>query len=381
MTSPQSSRESRAEPGAVAPLVLRGTALERGLRHGQALRDEIQESIRRWKGTLEHEYGRKPGDVIRRFLDATDFVPAMERWTPGLLEEIRGIAEGACVDFDTMYTFQLLDEMWNNASAVIGEHCSSLGYPASDGTSTWIAQNIDVEAFRDGHQAVLLIQDPCTEVESFVVTSAGVLGFNGMNSHGIGICCNGMMQVFSSPIGLPVACVLRGALQKETMEDAVAFIRDVPHACGQNYLIGGPDGVISLECSANKVVRFQPEEHTYAVWHTNHPLATDDLQPWYRQALEANDLHPFVINSRVRLESLERQISALPKASVEGIHSILASKEDTTHPICGSGRPGELYTEYEMATFASTIMELSSTPQLLVALGPPDCHEFHRLRF
>lgn len=381
MSQPQSSQGLRGECGAVTPLVLHGTAFERGLQHGQSLKTEIQESIRRWKGTLANEYGRKPDDTIRRFLDATNFMPAMERWTPGLLDEIRGIAEGAESSFETVYTFQLLDEMWNNADAIIGEHCSSLGFRASKGVPTWVAQNIDVEAFRDGHQVVLHIQDPDTEIESFVITSAGVLGFNGMNSHGVGICCNGMMQVPSSSTGLPVACVLRGALQKKVSNEAVAFIREVSHACGQNYLVGGREDVVSLECSANNVVRFQPEDSTYAIWHTNHPLATDDLQPWYRQAMETNDLHPFVINSRTRLESLKRQISSLPKASVEGIHSILASKEDATHPICGSGKPGELYTEFEMMTFASTIMELSATPQLHVAMGPPDCHEFHALSF
>ena len=31
---------------------------------------------------------------------------------PDLLEEVRGIADGAGVDFDTMYAYQLVDEIW-----------------------------------------------------------------------------------------------------------------------------------------------------------------------------------------------------------------------------------------------------------------------------
>jgi hypothetical protein len=360
---------------------LRGTARARGFEHGRLLRDRIQESVRRWQDSLVREYGVEADTVIRRFLDATDFAPAMERWTPGILDEVHGMAEGAELDIRLAYSFQLLDEMWNHAEDAIGGQCTSLGYAGNARSTSWIAQNIDVEAFRDGHQAVLHIQDTDHGVESYVVSSAGVLGFNGLNCFGVGICCNGMMQVPSSSVGLPVACVVRGALLRKTAADAAAFIREVPHASGQNYLVGGPDGVICLECSATEVARFQPEERPNAVWHTNHPLALQDLQPWYRDTLVSGQLHPFVVNSRARLASAREQMLALAEPSVDALASILRSKGDAVHPICGSGGPGALYTDFQMMTLASTIMELTASPRLHVALGPPDRAAFRTLTF
>jgi hypothetical protein len=91
---------------------LEGPPYQMGRVHGQALKAEIRELVDRWKKDLEKTYG-VPADVfIARFLERTDFKPAIERWTPGLLDEVRGIADGAGLDFDTVYAFQLIDEFW-----------------------------------------------------------------------------------------------------------------------------------------------------------------------------------------------------------------------------------------------------------------------------
>ena len=42
----------------------------------------------------------------------TDYVSAISRRTPDLLEEVRGIAAGAGVDPDLLFALQLLDEEW-----------------------------------------------------------------------------------------------------------------------------------------------------------------------------------------------------------------------------------------------------------------------------
>jgi len=363
------------------PLVLGGSSYDRGRQHGCALRGWIRESIARWKATLPHEYQLEPEDVIERFLAATDFMPAIEAWSPGVLDEIRGIAEGADIGFEAVYVFQLLDELWNNSQAILGEHCTSIGAARAGEGRALVAQTIDVESFRDGYQVVLHIQDSGSGMQAFLVGSAGGLGFNGMNSRGIGVCCNGMLQVSSASTGLPVACVVRGILEQHTLQDAVSFVHRVPHASGQNYLVGSPEGVISLECSANCVVEIRPDMSSGVLGHTNHPLRTNDLLSWYRDALKSNDPHAFVVNSRARLSSLQRQLDAIDDVTVDRLQDVLRSKDDAVHPICSDGLPGELYAEYGLMTFAATIMDLSATPRLHVALGPPDRAPFLALGF
>ena len=48
---------------------------------------------------------------VERFIADTNFQPAIEKWVPGMLDEVRGIAEGAELPFEEIYVFQLADEM------------------------------------------------------------------------------------------------------------------------------------------------------------------------------------------------------------------------------------------------------------------------------
>lgn len=359
------------------PLLLVGSPYERGLAHGETLRSEIREVIGRWKAELAPMYQLDAAEVIARFLRGTDFVPAIRRRTPDLLDEIQGIAAGADMDWDTILAFQLLDEMWSSEDIILAGHCSSLGLPAQGAEPACVAQNVDVESFRDGFQVLLHIKHADSDLESFVLTTAGLIGFNGMNNRSVGICCNALIPLRGCRDGLSVACVVRGVLQQRTAQEAVTFLQTVPHASGQNYVVGGPDRVVDLECSAHQVVPLEPAGPRGAVWHTNHPLANDDYHGWYRA-----ENNPFLPNSTARYQSLERRLAQPPQGTrLDQLREILTSKDSAEHPICGSKAPDELYTRFGMFTFASTIMVLGDAPALRVSLGPPDTTPYHRFRF
>jgi hypothetical protein len=154
-------------------LLLQGTPYERGLTHGETLRHPIHDVVGRWKGELAQLYQMDADEAIARLVGGTDFVPAIQRWTPDLRDEIRGIAAGADMTWETMLAFQLLDEMWSNEDVVLAEHCSALGFSARDPEPAYVAQNVDVEAFRDGFQVLLHIKHADRALESFVLSTAG----------------------------------------------------------------------------------------------------------------------------------------------------------------------------------------------------------------
>src|SRR5687768_3719578 len=105
---------------------LKGTPYERGRQHGRALRSDIHGLLKLWKADLKKRFQSDPDALIRSFLRSTNYRPAIERWTPELIQEIKGIAEGCGVDFETMFVYQLVDEYWVRGK-VEGEHCSSVG--------------------------------------------------------------------------------------------------------------------------------------------------------------------------------------------------------------------------------------------------------------
>lgn len=91
-------------------LVLEGRARERGRIHGETLRSEIRSMVGAWKQDIHDDLGMDPDLFLEEFIAETDFLPAIRRWTPDLLEEVEGIAEGAGVPFGTIFSRQLSDE-------------------------------------------------------------------------------------------------------------------------------------------------------------------------------------------------------------------------------------------------------------------------------
>lgn len=374
--SPEIAAAEKARgPNRLRIVTLQGTSSERGIQHGKTLKDPIHALVKAWKADLVRRYQMDAALFISKFLKHTDYLPAMRKWTPGLLEEVRGIAQGAGIDFETMIVFQLIDEYWVHGPGVAGEHCSALGLSRRGDQPSLVAQNMDLEGFRDGFQTILHIKPDSSSPESLVLTHAGLIGLNGMSNRSIGICCNTLSQLMPCRDGLPVACVVRGVLEQQTEKAALEFLHRVKHASGQNYIVGGPDQVLDLECSARKVTAYKPPIWPEVVLHTNHPLANDDFTPKYRQLLaNKKDQATGPENSQIRLRSLERYL--MREADLDRVKKTLSAKDSAEHPVC---RP---YTNNKDGyTFASVIMVLSGQPELLVAPGPPDVHSYQTCRF
>ena len=94
----------------VTVLDVSGEPYARGLAHGRALKGRIHDMVGEFKADLSQTHGVPADEFIERFLADTDFQPAIERWVPGLMDEVRGIANGAGIPFETMFVFNLLDE-------------------------------------------------------------------------------------------------------------------------------------------------------------------------------------------------------------------------------------------------------------------------------
>lgn len=374
------------ESSDVQVLVLEGSPRKRGQIHGEALRSMILEYIAGWKDRLHELVGLNPDEYLEQFLQETNFFTAVKRWMPDLLEEVRGIAEGANVDFETMFAHQLGDEEWwyrrEKMSDQGGKGCSGLGVFGQEGSPPLLAQTLDLADYYDGYMVLLHIKHTESALESFVLTPAGIVASNGLNNRSIGVCVNTLFQLNHAADGLPVDFVVRGILAQSTVEDAAAFVRRVKHASGQNYIIGGPKEILDFECSANQVSQFVPYPGASRICHTNHPLANDD-QGMHKETLK--ELSPEAkqlvdrqrSNTETRLSSLEsRTKDPSQHITVETIKTILSSHDSPEHPICrhkgleGGGM-----------TVAGLIMELSPSPVLHLAPGPPCSTTFKTYTF
>jgi isopenicillin-N N-acyltransferase-like protein len=158
----------------------------------------------------------------------------------------------------------------------------------------------------------------------------------------------------------------------------LSFIKTIKHASGQNYIVGVGDRVYDFEASANKVVEFRPVPDGSVVYHTNHPLANDDLKPWHEKRIQAMTLEEKNKgNSEVRLNSLATRLRKPASAINEQVvKETLQSKDSIDHPICRTLAVGGGWF-----SFGAIIMTLSDKPFFQVTMGPPDSNRFLRLEF
>ena len=329
-----------------------GPGRARGRVHGEAEAEAIEHALKRW-----------PDERLDAFLEATDFLPAIERHTPDLLEELLGIAEGAGADLNRILALNAMDEEWwfeQERKAGSRAACSTFAVAAHEGRPALIGQTMDLPDAMDGSQLVLHIK-PDDGPQALVLSSAGMIGLCGANGAGLGVCVNALSMLRHAADGLPVACVTRGLLAQPSLGHARQFVLDVPHSSGQDYVLAAADGVEGYECSAGAVTRFEAEGD--ALCHTNHPLRTGDVDP------DARTSEAHRRSSRRRLEALEAGIDDV--RDLEDCQRLLADREA---PISYDSSEKDPWF-----TFGAVAFALGSPVQARIAAGPPHRSEWSQL--
>lgn len=366
LLAPQQALQHRE----VQVLELSGTPHERGLAHGRALGPQIRELLDDFERDLERNYGVDADDFRERFLTETDFAPAIERWVPGLLDEVAGIAEGAGVSFERVFLWQLNDEIWSMGRRAMRHHCTSIAVNRRGDQPTLVAQNMDIPGFFQKFPTLLRVRDE-QGPDQLLFTCPGLVGVNGMNAAGLAVTCNTLLQLRPSGEGVPCLFVVRGVLMHENLADARAWLERVPHAVGQNYTIGDPTAAQAFECSAGDKVEFRPDPAADFTYHTNHPLVSTDWHPDHRARCEARDVDPKVgLTHCWRFDSLGERIRLGEPITVETIRATLSSRDHEKGPICGDW------------TYGCTVFVLAEKgPWLELSPGRPDRMAVQRFGF
>lgn len=334
-----------------------GTSEDRGRQHGEALRARIAQGLGAWSDAIGVRHGQDPDDYIQQFVQGTTFLEAIRQWTPDLEAEIAGIAEGANQPWAWIYAYNLLDEEWTWARTAngSGRGCTAVGLMPV-GSAPLLAQTMDIPRVHDGTQAVLRVSDT-SGLEVSVFTYAGMVGLTGCNSAGVALVVNNLDMLPGSLSGLPVSCVIRGILDRQTLHAATTFAMRVPHATGQHYGIAAPDGVVSIEGWANGVAASASED---ALLHTNHPLYADepvgDVEARYQWS-----------RTRERLAFVEREAGSCQ--DVSDLQRLLA---DRTTPV-------SLDASQSTMTFGAVTYECSAPPRMWVTPGPPHRYAFQQV--
>lgn len=260
-------------------LDLTGTPYEIGHAHGTALRESIREFI----GSIARVHQLNNPWLCADHRQLLDFcmrnVGFLEKFSPDLVQEMRGIADGAGVDFAEIVHLNMFLELEDLRAPGLGARvlpdnlgeglwgCTTfnvLPEASADGRAC-IGQTYDMERYYERFLCVLRIR-PQRGPAMLVVSFAGVLGLNGLNGAGVGAVINKVAATDARP-GVIYPFIMRKALAAERIGDALGAVIFSPRATGINYQLAGAGVAFCAETSAASYELLQIDG---AIAHTNH---------------------------------------------------------------------------------------------------------------
>lgn len=248
-------------------LRLKGTPFERGLQYGQACPAEIAHSIASYSAMFENFLGitwEQARERISRYL------PFVEDYAPKVLEEIEGVAKGAAISFEDMFTLNCRSEIVMEKRA---DGCTAFGVSprvSGDGKS-YLCQNWDWIRRQRQAKIILQLEQP-PEPTLLMVAEAGILAGKGLNSEGIGMVANALSTGNCVP-GVPVHFLLRKVLESPALADAVESVAVANRANCVNFLLGTQEGEFLDIEAAPEDFGVLTREDGGSLYHTNHFLA------------------------------------------------------------------------------------------------------------
>jgi len=211
---------------------------------GTMLAPAVARHVAAWVEHIGHETGASPAAIRET---ARLFAGPIRTHAPFLWEELEGLAQGARVPIDDLLLLQARAEVLRAHRTARPTppalECTTFavgGRRTSNG-GVFFGQNVDLVPFVESF-GVIIRQHPTDAPATLLYTTAGLLGHNGLNEAGVGVCANFIDDPSGWGDGLPRYLLSRLALRRETADDAVKAMLDVPRAASRNVLVADARG-------------------------------------------------------------------------------------------------------------------------------------------
>jgi isopenicillin-N N-acyltransferase-like protein len=275
-----------------------GVPRERGRQYGEASRDQIRRSIAFYREAYARA-AKLSWDEVRH--SAPRWVPLIEEYLPGIVDEVRGISEGAGVSFEDILALNGRGELsaGNPFEDQKEDGCSSfaiLDEAAGDG-HVYCGQNWDWRSEIADTVVVLRIVQP-GQPTIIMHAEAGQVGRQGANSAGIGLNANGLGTRFGARLGVPGTYIRRKILNSPDMHDALEAVFSAKQTFCTNILLTHREGfAIDIETTPARHGWMYPTDGLLV--HANHFIAFVPEQV-------AETYRPFSVDSLYRVPRIER---------------------------------------------------------------------------
>lgn len=334
------------KPQPIPRITLSGSPRQRGLMHGEGLREEIAAVL-----ALYRELFALPDAEVQR--RAEHFAAISRRSAPELCEEIEGIAEGAGQPAYWLHALNARSELLS---------APGNGYPQpawGECTALWFEERALMGQTWDWMQdlepliAVLDIQHPDGH-RLMTLSEPGMVGKIGVSSAGVAVGLN-FVRTTTAVTGLPVHLLLRQLLECRHPRDIDGCLQAAGCGRSAHILIGRADAPgLGMEFTGSRQHRLQPKAGVLT--HTNHFLA------------EPLDPGPDGPSSRARLQQAN-ELAAAGKQDWDHLLNILNHRQHAEFPISVSWRQMPGWQLGLMGTVCAVAMDLRAGV-LAIRRGP-----------
>lgn len=279
----------------------------------------------------------------------------VKQYAPSLLEEVRGLADGAEREYEEVLSLNCIFEIPRIAGKKEAHYCTVWG--SVERERVIAVQNLDLAAeYAELLHLLHIVPDEGKRIR--LQALAGMLGMMGMNQDGL-VFSGTTVSSKKVKYGVPKPFLSRSILgNRTTAQEAVDCLLTAPRTTGGNaMLLDAQGGFYIVECAADRCAVLHPEKPY--LFSTNHytdgkltPLSpTDDIE-----------------SSRARLERIQELLSETERYDLETLKSFARDH---------NGNPGNLSIcrHGDISTVSSVIFDPSNR-RMLIATGPPCQNEY-----
>ncbi len=236
---------------------------------------------------LGQQHGEQAAEQIRGYLDflaeslqlsreqlrqrALRFQPLFEKVCPDLLTEAAGLAEGAKLTVPDALVAQMRGELAQIADGA----CTTFAI-GSRGTATqktFVGQTSDNPPELERFGYVLKLR-PTNKPAVLMWTFGGMLGYHGINEHGVSHFANALGGGPAWKFALSHYPLKRLILEQTSLRGVLQLMREFPVCSNGNYMLADGSGAI-LDVELTSDGPFVPELQDRFLVHSNHYLCSE----------------------------------------------------------------------------------------------------------
>jgi Acyl-coenzyme A:6-aminopenicillanic acid acyl-transferase len=331
---------------AILPFVhAQGSWGEIGRQVGQMFAPSIERHLEAWTQHVIRQTGC-PREAVAAA--AAPFAQPIQDHAPFLWEELEGLSRGSGLPISRLLILQARAEVMGASKAsappAVALECTTFAATGrcTAGGVTLLGQNVDLVPFVEEF-GIVVRQAPKDAPAALLYTTAGLLGHNGLNEAGVGVCANFIDDPGGWGEGLPRYLLSRLALREESAEAARATALAPPRAASRNLLIADDRGVLlDVEALRREAAVIRGADGLLV--HANH-LEAPEFQG-YEKASE---------NSLSRRARLEHLLAGAPTPlTVTDIQGFYRDHANAPHSLCAHPFPGR-----DLQTVVSVIADLT----------------------